>query len=900
MSLAAGSRFLSFEIIDIAGTGGMGEVYRAHDPRLDRNIALKILPSDLASDPERVARLTREARLLASLNHPHIATIHGIEEDEGRIALVMELVEGPTLADRLAGGPLSVSDTIKMGRQVAEAVEAAHSRGIIHRDLKPSNLKFTANYQVKVLDFGIAKAIADDPAAETNSVFSTFSTRSGALVGTPAYMSPEQMTGTQADRRSDVWAFGCVMFEALTARRPFEGTTASDSIVRVLEREPDWSLLPASTPAELERIIVRCLHKEPRQRFQDIGDVRVLLDELATETRAALPSRTRMSNKAARRWLLPSGVTVGLLGILAATWSLGGLKSGTNESAITSRTMIVLPPETPFSTSLYPSSCLAVSPDGKRIVYCSGGKTPRLYMRRLDDLEVAPIAGSDLGVQPFFSPDGKSLAFFTIDGSLKKVGASGGEPVTLLKGLPYAGFVVGTWTSHDMIVFDTWNSGLRQVSANGGSVSVVSSPDNEWHQDPQALPNSNAILYTAIGVSGNRIEALSLDDRSPRVVLANASHARILPSGHLSFTRDGAVMVVPFDEKTKRVSGSPVPLGLKSLAVDEMLAAAPIPQMAVSRNGILVYARRRVLTLPRLLAVTRSGVPTEIADLPDKMSGFTVSPNGTRLALVSREKSSVRLQVFDLRNLTLTPVADYSQDFVSSPAWSPDGNTIYFAAFGTHHIEIIAHDLTGNAQPRSLWRQQGTYTSLGSVSSDDRWLVFSIITDIARGLDLWLLDLHASNPRNAARPFLTTSANEANASISPDGQWIAYTSDESGTADLYLRKFPGGELKQRVAVGTGMTHPRWSADGRELLYLSEGGERMMTASVQPGSSLVVGTPRELFTGHYQLGGDAGQSSGVLPDGRFLLVRKRATPDAASVLIVVQNWLSEVRHLFDKQ
>ncbi|MGH6689446.1 MAG: protein kinase domain-containing protein [Vicinamibacterales bacterium] len=622
--LAPGTRLGGYEVDSLLGEGGMGTVYRARDTKLQRQVAIKVLRSEVAGDPDRLARFRREARVLAALNHPNIAAIYGLEDHEGMPFLVLELVDGDTLAERIAAGPVPVDDALPIARQMADALEAAHELGIVHRDLKPANVKLTPAGTVKVLDFGLAKAYSGESVGVSSTDLSNSPTLTaqrtepGIILGTAAYMSPEQVRGKQVDKRADVWAFGVVLFEMLTGHRLFAGDTVSDTLAAVLTQEPDWSGLPKNVPWRAAELLRSCLEKDPRSRVRDIGDARLQLEatRLAGDRASALtqPHEKRWHSS----WLLAAGVVLGLVtaGLIAWQTFLRLNAAGNGQSTTISRFSIPLPLQAPFFVENYPNACLAISRDGSRIAYCSRDDTRRLYLRELNSLDVRPIPGTEGGVQPFFSPDGQSLAFFTRDGALKRVSLAGGQPLTLARDLPYSSFVLGTWTDDGRIVFDTWNSGLRVVSEDGGPVTTVTSPDAEWHQDPQALPGSPIVIYSVLSQASLRLEAKSFDGAVPKPILENASHGRYLASGHLLFVRDGALMVAPFDNDALQVTGPAVSVSL-GVAVDNPAVRAPAPQLAVSQSGTLVYAPTSTgSSTATFVWVDRGGGATEIGAIP--------------------------------------------------------------------------------------------------------------------------------------------------------------------------------------------------------------------------------------------------------------------------------------------
>ncbi len=902
MPLKLGSRLGSYEVIAAIGRGGMGEVFRAHDTKLQRDVALKILPDLFASDAERLARFQREAQILASLNHPRIGGIYGFEEAEGVRALVLELVEGPTLADRVLAGPIPFDESMRIALQLAEGLEAAHEKNLIHRDLKPANIKLTPDGDVKVLDFGLAKAMETEARSEDFSNSPTLTgaaTRAGIILGTAAYMSPEQARGKMVDRRTDIWAFGCVLYEMLSGKRAFAGEDVSETLAATLKLEPDWSALPEELPWRLRELLRRCLIKDPRNRLRDIGDARLELMSLIADPHAggvrsiesnspAAASRKRLLAAAALGLIVGSGITGAVI--------FAFRRAPANTGNLT-RTSIRLPASAAINMSSYPQACVAISPDGSRVVYFGGDATKQLYLRNLDDLEVRPIPGTEGGVEPFFSPDAQWIGFFTLDGALKKVSLTGTKPVTLAGGMPYASFVVGSWSDDGRIVFDTWNAGLRVIRSDGGPVTTLTNPKDEWHQDPQILPGTTTLIYTVLSNGRQRIESMSLDRPDHKLILENASHARYAASGHMLFMRDGGLMAAPFDAVKLKITGPAVSLPV-NVMVDELSSAAPVAQLAVARNGTLIYAPATNSGRPaNFVWVDRNGRVEPFASLPVMSPGIRLSPDGKRLVVSSREGSSVRIQILDMSSKTLTRFLDNTQDFPNMPVLSSDGKRLYYATFGTHQGAIYSQDVDSNSQPQRLLEKQGTYFGTQSLSNDGRWLLYITLSDAKTGVDLWALEVGNPTGKDIDHKILATEANEDSAALSPDGKWFAYSSDESGSRQIYLRQFPGGESKRRISTSTELNfNPQWSRDGRELFFQAEEGSKLMVVPIQTAPNLTVGEPRLLFEGRYKRGSDILGGYAVAPDGRFLMIQEPEKPARATELIVVPNWFSEIERL----
>ncbi len=903
--LQVGTRLGLYELSGLIGAGGMGEVYRARDTKLGREVAVKVLPDSFARDPERLARFEREARVLASLNHPGIATLHGLENEAGTHFLVMELVPGETLSERFLQGPLAFAEALPLFRQIAEALEAAHGAGVVHRDLKPANIKVTPDGKIKVLDFGLAKGFAAEVSASDLSHSPTLTrdaTKAGVILGTASYMSPEQARGKTVDKRTDIWAFGCVLYEALTGKKAFDGESVADVLGAVVHKEPSWEALPPETPWRARDVLGRCLRKDPRARLHDIADARIELDESGPGEPQTRPGGSRLA----------LGVLIGLigLGIGAGITALIARSGAEPRELPVSRLAIPLPADAPFVVESYPGRALALSPDGTQIVYATAESLPdtRLRLRRLDETEIHSIPGTEKGRAPFFSPDGEWLAYFDqAEAALKKISVRGGKAVTLQRGFANAGWMLGAWCDDGRVVFDTWNGGLRVVGGDGGDPRVLTEPTDEWHLDPQPLPGPCRVLFYTYRAEGHSIEAISADGGRRTGILENASHGRFLASGHLLFVRDGGLHLAPFDADRLKVTGPAIPLPIEAV-VDSVKGSAPTPQLAVSRSGTLVYAPsdEKAPSESQLVAVTDDGQVEELGRLPFLRPLLALSPDGERLALAGRRAGRARIEALDLRRQATTRLVDLGNvDAPTSPVWTPDGESILYARYGPVEGEIVRHTLNGSIPDEVLARLPGTWFCPWSISPDRRFLLFSRYVP-ETGADLLLLDLEAAPGAGAAKALVATPGSDWGAAISPNGEWFAYFSSESGSGEILIEKFP--ERGQKTGVWSGPAgNPIWSPDGRELYFTvpsARGGSDLdvMAARVEPTPTLRVSEPRRLFSGPFLGEDDTGHTFSLAPDGRrFLMVRTPRGAFAlgtygayATQLLVVQNWFTELR------
>jgi len=866
MTLTAGARLGPYEIQAPLGAGGMGEVYRARDTRLGRDVAIKVLPEALAADPERMARFEREAQLLASLNHPNIASVYGLEHEADVRALVMELVEGPSLAGHIESGPIPIEESIRIARQIAEALEAAHGRGVIHRDLKPANVLLGAGVTAKVLDFGLAKSLERESGIASDlsrsPTISLAATRAGVILGTAPYMSPEQARGRPADRRSDIWAFGCVLYELLSGRQAFTGDSASDVLASVLKSEPDWSALPAETPPRLRRLLRRCLAKEPKQRLHDIADVRLELEDASEEPN--LP-RARERSSSTVAWAVAAALAVAV-SLLA--WRL--VSSGATAVQSPIRFSVAAPAEL---VDEWPN--IAVSPDGKRLVFAAGiGDEARLYARPFDQLATVSIPGTEGARNPYFSPDGQWVAF-TAGRKLKKVSVAGGAPLALCD----AEWGGGDWGPSGIVFTTSYTAGLSRILESGGKPEMLTTPDHAagelGHWWPQVLPGGKATLFTAFSTPIARSKImLLLQNGGRRLLLEGGTFARYVDTGHILFVRSQTLEAVPFDLGRLEITGAPFPV----LEDVPLYLSNGNSNFSASSNGTLAYVPASSLNTGRRLAwVDRKGAVTPVNDALRRYSEVQLSPDGQRAALtITAESRDIWIQ--DLLRGTSTRVTFGAASEFSS-VWTPDGRRLVFAS-ERPVFEMFWKNASGTGTEEPIAKAK--YDRLpGAVSPDGRLVVFREGHPETGG-DLWMAPLDGKGEPKA---LIATPYEETSPRLSSDGHWLAYVSNESGRDEVYVTPFP--DCSERVQISTeGGEMPAWRRDGRELFYRRVGA--VIAVSVEPGTSFRAGAPRLLFQGEFS------SSYDVAADGQRFLMIQRPAELAPRQIDVVTHWFEELR------
>ncbi len=924
MPLAVGSLIGAYEVVGSLGAGGMGEVYRARDTRLNRDVALIIVPEAFALDADRLARFQREAQVLASLNHPNIAAIYGFEDErlnhpaEAGLhvrALVLELVEGETLADRIARGPIPIDEALPIARQIAEALESAHEQGVIHRDLKPANIKVRDDGTVKVLDFGLAKMLENEATASSSSlslsptITTPAMTQIGMILGTAAYMAPEQARGKAADRRSDVWAFGCVLFEMLTGVQAFAGEDVTDVIAAVVRGEPAWNALPADTPPSIELLLRRCLEKDRRKRVGDIsGALFVLREPVLTSakplaTAAASPAPPRRSGRLAAA--IVGALVVGAAIAAGTMWQL----------------MKPLPPDVvrlAMSTTEAQiarnanGTHVAIAPDGSSVAYVAAtGTVPTIHIRRRDNFDA--IAVAQPATYPFFRPDGKEIGFVN-QGMLRRVAVTGGPSVEVAR---VEGQLAGaTWGSDGRIVFASSSpkTGLMRVPAGGGNVEVLTQPAaGTDHVMPRFLPGIEAVLFTIRRTAGDagtaEIAVLDLRSSPPQtnILVRGGSDARYVSSGHLVYLAGNSLRAIPFDLdalKTTADTATPVLAGMATL-VGQLGA-----DFDVSATGTLAYLTPRSgSTSGRTMAwVDRRGREQSI-DAPARPYLYPqISPDGTRVALDVRD-AETDIWVWDLQRKGFTRVTrDPNLD--RTPVWAND-NEILFSSMTEGTPTIYRQRADGTGTPERLADAIAGEPLFPSSLAGNRLLVNSTVGGPQSG-DLVTIDVSRSagstaTPLPKPQALVMGPAGEINGTVSPDGRWLAYQSNESGMWEVYVQPYGAGTTGLRATVSnTGGVQPRWSLNSPELFYVS-GRNEMMVVKVRPGTTWMTSVPERLFdAGKYFFGVDAGAGGNpffnydVARDGRFLMLKsstaEQATAPTPDYIMIVQHWTEELKRI----
>ncbi len=863
------------------GEGGMGEVWRAIDTKLGREVAIKILPEAFAQNPDRMARFTREAQVLASLNHPNIAAIYGVEE----LALIMELVNGLTLAEQVAQGPIPLGEALPVAKQIAEALEYAHDHGIIHRDLKPANIKITPEGRVKVLDFGLAKAMAADTGAAdpmSSPTLTMGATLAGTIMGTAAYMSPEQAKGRPVDRRADIWAFGVLLAEILTGRQLYAAETVSETLAALLLKDPDLSGLPPATPAAICRMLRRCLEKDPQRRLRDIGEARIAIDECLTNPVVAEPERTpEVRRRNPIEWI---ATTVALAMALAALAIIHVREEAPDLPVV--RFTIGPPDKAVFSRTFGIVSRFAVSPDGRYVVFSarSGGGRDQLWVRSLDTFTAQPLAGTEGGSYPFWSPDSRFIGFGA-DGALKKMEANGG-PAVALANAPF--FRGGTWNRDGVILYAHGTSGpLQRVLAAGGASRPVGNLDQAkaevGQRFPWFLPDGRHFLFSSMIAGSDHVDIRigSLDSLDSKVLLEANSNA-VYAAGRLLYIQAPNLMSQPFDPKGLATTGDAVPIAGKVGRIYS--GAGSVGIFSVSDSGLLAYVTGDVGALG-LTWFDRSGKRLSAVGEAGLLSGVNLSPDGKKATTAIRTPPDI--WIYDLSGrlptrFTLDPAQE------REAVWSPDGRTIVFDSNRNGHFDLYRKNADSTGSEESIYSDNLTKTPT-SWSRIGNILLYNA-NNLKTGTEIWALPMALENPGRPPKPYpwLQTQYSVQNGQFSPDGKWVAYQSIESGRSEIYVAPFPGPGEKLPVSRAGGV-RPRWGKNGKEIFYLSLD-DMLIAASVNSnGSTMEIGETRSLF-GFPSTG--VGVSYDVSDDGkRFLAVvlPEDTGNNANEAINVVQNW-----------
>jgi serine/threonine-protein kinase len=920
-TLTAGTRLGPYEIVALLGVGGMGEVYRATDTNLRRQVAIKVLPASVAADADRLARFHREAEVLAALNHPNIAHVFGLERQQvqgrhdGTFALVMELVEGPTLADRIARGPIPLAEALPIAKQISEAIEAAHDQNIIHRDLKPANIKVRPDGTVKVLDFGLAKAIegpegGSDRATLSPTITSPAMTRAGMILGTAAYMAPEQARGLTIDKRVDLWAFGCILYEMLTGHRAFEPSTGSgvpraasnkegdpvvETLAAVLRAEPDWNALPATTPASIRRLLQRCLAKDPKQRLREAGSATLEIDNAQagdTEASSGSPTPRRPVWQRAAAVLGVVVLTMAATGALA--WRL--LRQPVAPAQVV---RFSIPLEKDSNYSFGGRHVLTISPDGRRLAYVADG---RIYLRALNEASATPIRGTEIGGgrSPFFSPDGEWLGFWSAN-ALKKVALSGGAPVTLCA----AGNLWGAvWSADDTILVGQGAAGIWQVPAGGGApVTLIKMKEGELAQSPQRLPVGDWILYTLrpSGVGDwnqAQIVAQSVTTGERRVLINAGRDARYVPTGHLVYALNGAIYAARFDATRVQVIGGPVSLVEGVADANNATGAA---QFSVAANGTLAYIGGSLLGLAipyaTLVWVDRAGREEPLKFDAQIYWYPRISPDGTSIAVSTASGANPVVNRADIWVLDSLRGSKTKITFEANnrfyPVWSADGTRLIFSDGAATKNRIRWAPATGAGSIETLLEGEERYPT--SVSRDGRLLAF-YQNDPKTQRDLWILPLGG---KEKPQPFLSTPFEDSAPMFSPDGRWVAYASNKSGQNEIYVRPYPAAGAQEYTISAGGGTEPLWAPSGRELFY-RHGNELMSVAVSVSAGALLAAPPVRLFSGEFLLDSSTTRTVAnydISHDGKRFLMLKTAALTAAAPpppISVALNWTEELK------
>ena len=881
-----GRKLAHYEIEARLGAGGMGEVYRARDMRLGRSVAIKLLPEAFAEDPDRIARFQREAKVLASLNHPNIAVLYGLEEFEGTHFLVMELIEGETLAERIARGPIPPVEALGIAHQISEAFEAAHGRGVIHRDLKPANIKITPEGKVKVLDFGLAKAMEGAPASivpANSPTMSLSATHAGMILGTTAYMSPEQAKGLEASPRSDIFSFGCVLYEMHTGRQPFQGDTVAEVLARVIAREPDLTVLPANLNPKIPELLRRCLEKDPRRRWHAVADTRVEIEGILADPRGVVLEAQLIERRPLWKRAIPA-----LAGLLAGALIVGGAVWKLRPEPSVSRVQFTFPLPDGQTFTDTGRALLTISPNGSAFAYAAGG---RLYLKKMSEFKANAIQGSDVPsggpVNPVFSPDGLSIAFFSeADKTINRIGIDGGMPVTIC----HAENVFGiSWNKDNNLLFGQGGTGVMRVSAIGGKAEAILAVDkNELARNPQILPGGAVLFTIAAGDKTNVVvQTPGANDR--KILVEGGSDARYVPIGRLVYAQGGSVLSVPFDVKRLNRTDGPTPLPETVYAGGKAGAA----QFSFSDNGSLVYVTR-LSRQGSMTFVNRDGTSTLVPLPPGLYETPRISPDGKQLAYSIYDGNESNIFVYSIADKTSPLRLTFAGTANRSPLWSDDGNQIVFQSNreGNNFIFMQRADGTGKAERLT------TTTGVTGNHRPSSWALhsplFLFTAQYGSGLDndIWSY----STATRTAVQVIAEIKRQQNAVFSPDGRWVIYESDESGRSEIYLQPYPPSPNVKFQITRDGGSHPMWI--GKEVLFVNGGTLFSVGIETQP-SPRFSEKVRLPITGFIQAAGSSNRNYDVTSDGQQFVMNFPPGQTAAdsgppAQIQAVLGWFQELQ------